>query len=45
MAAAFMRPLAGGIPVWLAEQAGSQWKAWCPYCVKYHLHGPVKVTC
>lgn len=28
-----------GIPIFRAEQAGSQWKVWCPYCSKYHVHG------
>jgi hypothetical protein len=28
-----------GIPVLLAESAGTQWKAWCCHCVKFHLLG------
>jgi hypothetical protein len=26
------------IPVLLAEKDGAGWKAWCPFCVRYHHH-------
>lgn len=33
----------GKVPTYIAElTAANQIKFWCPYCIKYHLHGAGK---
>jgi hypothetical protein len=29
-----------GLPVLLAEDHGGFWRAWCPFCRRWHTHSP-----